>query len=63
MFSLADGIGNNLYPTSSVLTAVLAISGIPYGKWLKRVWPLALGQVVISLVALIIAHLVHYGPF
>lgn len=63
IFSLADGIGNSIYPTSGILMATLAIAGIPYGKWLKAIWPLIVGQVAIALIATITANILHYGPF
>jgi len=62
-FSFADGIGNIIFPTAGTLMAGLAIAGIPWTKWAKWIFPLILVQYVIGLVAVVIAHLMNYGPF
>ncbi|BBP86923.1 hypothetical protein BsIDN1_05410 [Bacillus safensis] len=35
---LGEGVVNCINPTSGVLMAVLAASGIPYVKWLRFLW-------------------------
>ncbi|WP_066254308.1 YfcC family protein [Neobacillus drentensis] len=62
-FSFADGIGNIIFPTAGTLMAALAIAGIPWTKWAKWVLPLVIIQFVIGLIAVVIAHAIHYGPF
>jgi uncharacterized ion transporter superfamily protein YfcC len=62
-FSLADGIGNIIFPTSGYFMAGLALAGIPWTRWAKWILPLILIQYGISLLAIIVAHLIHYGPF
>lgn len=62
-FSLADGIGNIIYPTSGYFMAGLALAGIPWIRWAKWILPLILMQYAIGLVAVLIANLMHYGPF
>jgi uncharacterized ion transporter superfamily protein YfcC len=62
-FSFADGIGNIIFPTAGTLMAGLAIAGIPWTKWAKWVLPLVIIQFVIGLIAVVIAHLINYGPF
>ncbi len=37
-----DGFSNFLWPTNGSLLAILAISGIPYTRWIKFFWPLCL---------------------
>lgn len=62
-FSFADGIGNIIFPTAGTLMAGLAIAGIPWTKWAKWVLPLVFIQYLIGLAAVVIAHLMDYGPF
>ncbi|WP_019243538.1 MULTISPECIES: YfcC family protein [Bacillus] len=62
-FQLGDGISNMIFPTAGVLLAGLAVAGIPFTKWIKWVFPYFLLQVVISIVFLIIAQFINYGPF
>ncbi|WP_282034910.1 YfcC family protein [Metabacillus indicus] len=62
-FSFADGIGNIIFPTAGTLMAGLAIAGIPWTKWAKWVLPLVFIQYLIGLAAVVIAHLIDYGPF
>lgn len=62
-FQLGDGISNSIFPTSGVLLAGLAVAGIPYTKWVRWVLPLLVIQIIISILFLIIAQAIHYGPF
>lgn len=62
-FSMADGIGNIIFPTSGYFMAGLAIAGIPWSRWAKWILPLILIQYAIGLVAVIAAQLMGYGPF
>ena len=54
---------NCVNPTSGVLMAVLAASGIPYVKWLRFMIPLALIWFVIGLVFICIGVLINWGPY
>ncbi|MFB7138774.1 YfcC family protein [Gottfriedia sp. NPDC056225] len=62
-FSFADGIGNIIFPTAGTLMAGLAIAGIPWTKWAKWIFPLVFLQYLIGLIAVLVAHFIHYGPF
>ncbi|WP_028778310.1 YfcC family protein [Shimazuella kribbensis] len=62
-FSLQDGIGNIILPTSGYFMAGLALAGIPWSRWVKWILPLILIQYGIGLVAVIVAHAINYGPF
>jgi len=58
-----DGFSNFLWPTVGSFIAILAGTGIPYGKWVKWFLPLF---VIISLVSfglLIVAVMINFGPF
>ena len=63
IFSLADGIGNTILPTSGYFMAALAISGIPWQKWAKRMLPLIALQYLIAIIAVVVLNAMHYGPF
>lgn len=62
-YQLGDGISNLVFPTVGYLMAGLSLAGIPWTKWLKWVFPFIFIQVIIGLVALIIAQSIGYGPF
>ncbi|WP_224788544.1 YfcC family protein [Pandoraea terrae] len=60
---LGEGFINCFNPTSGVLMAVLATSGIPYAKWVRFVTPLLLAWFAISIVAIVVGIAMHLGPF
>ncbi|MPV70631.1 YfcC family protein [Burkholderia sp. BE17] len=60
---LGEGFINCFNPTSGVLMAVLATSGIPYFKWVRFVMPLLLAWFVICVVAIATGVAMHWGPF
>ncbi|MGE5703184.1 MAG: YfcC family protein [Clostridia bacterium] len=62
-FSMADGIGNIIFPTSGYFMAGLALAGIPWIRWAKWILPLILTHYLIGLIAVVIANLMKYGPF
>ena len=62
-FQLGDGISNSIFPTSGVLLAGLAVAGISFAKWVRWVLPFIFIQIAISIVFLIIAQVIQYGPF
>lgn len=60
---LGEGFMNCFNPTSGVLMAVLATSGIPYLKWVRFVAPLLVAWFVICIVAIAAGVAMHLGPF
>lgn len=60
---LGEGFINCFNPTSGVLMAVLATSGIPYLKWVRFVMPLLFAWFTISIVAIATGVAMHWGPF
>lgn len=56
-FQFGDGITNMITPTSGVLMAALGAARIPYGKWLRTIWPFIL------ILALVGAMLLAASPF
>jgi len=51
-YQSANGIMNLFIPTSAVVMGGLAIARVPYGAYLKWVWPLLAGLVLLSVLAL-----------
>lgn len=63
IFTLADGIGNTILPTSGYFMAALAVSGIGWGKWAKKMLPFVVGEYVIAMIVVTVANMMGYGPF
>ena len=61
-YQLGDGITNSIFPTGNIIAA-LAVAGISYGKWFKWYLPFFIIQLVIAVIALVIAQAIQYGPF
>ncbi len=59
-FQMGDGFMNMIVPTNAVLMGILGICGIPYGRWLKFIWPLALQLFVAGSLCLVIAVMIGY---
>ncbi len=59
-FQLGDGISNMILPTSSALMGSLAVSGIPYQKWVKFFWPLMCIWIAIGAVLIVFANMIKY---
>ncbi|CAM2961634.1 YfcC family protein [Salinicoccus roseus] len=54
-YQYGDAITNTIIPTSASLMGVLAVSGIPYIKWVRFVWKLTLMWLIIAAAALVAA--------
>lgn len=46
---------NFFSPTQCVLVGALAITGVPYSRWIKAIWPFLLGVMGIAAVVLVLA--------
>ena len=57
-----DGFSNFMWPTVGFLLAILAGTGIPYGKWAKWFLPLFLILSGVAAVMLVVAVFINYGP-
>ncbi|WP_338523919.1 Na+/H+ antiporter NhaC family protein [Pseudomonas batumici] len=60
---LGEGIVNCVSPTSGILMGVLAVGGIPFGRWLKFVAPLIAVWAAICIITLVIGVEMNWGPF
>lgn len=63
IFTLADGIGNTILPTSGYFMAALAVAGLTWGQWAKKIWPFVVGEYLIAIVVVVVANIMGYGPF
>ncbi|MDR1731546.1 MAG: TIGR00366 family protein [Synergistaceae bacterium] len=61
-FQMGDGIMNLVVPTLGGLLAMLALLRIPFGRWFRVAFPLALKLLVASWIIVVIAVLTHWGP-
>ena len=48
-FQLGDGISNMIFPTSGFFMAGLALAGIPWGRWIKWIFPFILIEITIAI--------------
>lgn len=62
-FHYGDGFTNLIAPTLGSLMAAVAVSKVPFEKYLKWVMPLCLIWIVFGLASVTIATLIGYGPF
>ena len=56
-FQSASGLMNLFIPTSAVVMGGLAIARVPYGRYLKWVWPLLLMLAVLTVLVLAVGAL------
>ncbi len=59
-YQMGDGFMNMIIPTGPVLMGILGMANVPYGRWFKFIWPLALQLIIAGSVALIIAVWIGY---
>ena len=59
-YQMGDGFMNMIVPTSYVLMGILGMAGVPYDRWFRFVWPLALQLLIAGCIALFIAVLIGY---
>jgi uncharacterized ion transporter superfamily protein YfcC len=57
-YQSANGVMNLFIPTSAVVMGGLAIARVPYGTYLRWVWPLLAALSALCIVVLIVAALV-----
>ena len=62
-FNFGDGLGNYIIPMSSALMANLMAAGVSYGAWMKFMKKVFASWVVLACIAMIVAQMIHYGPF
>lgn len=60
-YQFGDGFTNALVPTNAVLIGMLAIAGVPYGRWFRFVMPFMLKVWIVGSLALVAAVLLGYS--
>ena len=59
-FTCGDGFSNMIIPTSGILMAMLGLSHIPYGRWLRFIAPLFVQLMALAALFLIVAVTIGY---
>jgi uncharacterized ion transporter superfamily protein YfcC len=59
-FTCGDGFSNMVIPTSGILMAMLGLARVPYGRWLRFMWPLFWQLLALSAGFLMLAVLIGY---
>jgi uncharacterized ion transporter superfamily protein YfcC len=62
-YAFGDGFSNMAYPTNPVLLICLGLSAVSYPKWLRWSLGLWLWVILASILFLLVAVGIHYGPF
>jgi uncharacterized ion transporter superfamily protein YfcC len=62
-FQLGDGFSNILWFTYGGLMVFLSYGKVPYNRWIKFIWPFMVKLIVVSIIFVIIATQINYGPF
>lgn len=62
-FQFGDGLSNLIWPTSSTVSAYLAMANLRYDKYLKIAVPLFAVLSVLAVIFVAGAQLVGFGPF
>ncbi|WP_100009840.1 YfcC family protein [Lentibacillus sediminis] len=60
-FQIGDGLTNLFSPTLGGLMAMLGLCRVPYGRWLRYIFPFVIIAISISWVALVISVLINWG--
>ncbi len=58
-YQTANGLVNLVTPTSAVVMGGLAIARVPYGTWLKFVWPVLIALALLTMAVLSVAMLIQ----
>lgn len=61
-FNFGDGFCNYILPMSTALMGNLGIANIPYDRWMRFMWKIALMWIVIGSAMVFIAQMIHLGP-
>lgn len=62
-YCLGDGFANMAYPTNAMLLISLGLTAVSYPKWIRWTAPLWGVIILVSILFLVIAVAINYGPF
>lgn len=60
-YQIGDGVTNTFTPTLGGLMAMLGLCRVPYGKWLRFIFPFTIVAFVVSWIVLVIAVMIDYS--
>lgn len=60
-YQLGDGLTTMINPADPVLMGILGVCGVPYGRWLRFIWPLAAQVLLFGSAAMVVAVLIGYS--
>src|SRR5699024_879154 len=58
-FQIGDGVTNIITPTLGGLMAMLGLCKVPYGRWIRYIFPFTIVAFILSWIALVIAVLIN----
>lgn len=61
-FNFGDGFCNYVLPMSTALMGNLSVANIPYDRWMRFMWKIALLWLAVGSVLIFIAQMIHLGP-
>ncbi len=61
-FNFGDGFCNYILPMSTALMGNLSVADIPYDRWMRFMWKIALLWMAVGSVLIFIAQMINYGP-
>ncbi len=61
-FNFGDGFCNYILPMSTALMGNLSVANIPYDRWMRFMWKIALLWLAVGSVLIFIAQMIHLGP-
>lgn len=59
-FQIGDGVTNIITPTLGGLMAMLGLCKVPYGRWIRYIFPFTIVAFILSWIALVIAVLINW---
>ncbi|KAF2957245.1 hypothetical protein AS159_09465 [Thermotoga sp. Ku-13t] len=62
-FTFGDGFSNMIFPTNPVLLISLSLANFSYFRWFKKTVLLQIFVFLVTVIFLIVAVLIEYGPF
>jgi uncharacterized ion transporter superfamily protein YfcC len=62
-FQMGDGLTMMLFPTFGIIMAAIALAKVSFSRWIQFVWKLAAIQMVVAMIAVVVAVAINFGPF
>jgi uncharacterized ion transporter superfamily protein YfcC len=62
-FDLGDGFSNMVFPTNALLLIGLSFTVVSYPNWIRWTWKMQVGIATLSMIFLMIAVAIGFGPF